>query len=208
MMTDKENGQVRVWDPLIRIFHWMLVASFVVAYISSEDLERIHVWSGYLIGGLLIFRLVWGFAGSRHARFSDFLFSPRETMEYGKSLLSGKPRRYLGHNPAGALMVFALLFSLMLTVISGVIMDTGGAASAVAQIEQAVLPAKAWADDDDGEHDGGENEMLEEVHEFFANLTLLLIFLHITGVVASSRLHRENLVRAMVTGYKPGKAKE
>ena len=101
-------------------------------------------------------------------------------------------------------MVFLLLFSLSFTVGSGLVLDSGAGASSMAEIGQVVLPAEAWADDDDDdEHEGRKNEMLEEVHEFFANLTLLLVFLHIAGVVVSSRLHHENLVRAMITGRKP-----
>ena len=208
--TKTEPNEVRVWDPLIRIFHWTLVVSFVVAYLSGEELDQLHLWSGYLITGLLIFRLLWGFVGSKHARFRDFLYSPRQILDYGKSLLSGRPKRYLGHNPAGAVMVFMLLFSLSFTVASGLLLDAGVGSSAVAQLGQSVLPAKAWADDDDEdeEHEGKENELLEEVHEFFANLTLLLVFLHIAGVIVSGRLHRENLVRAMITGNKPLKPED
>ena len=203
MAIEIENEEVRVWDPLIRLFHWTLVAGFAVAYLSGDELDQLHVWAGYLITGLLVFRLIWGFVGSKHARFSDFLYSPRQVIGYTRSLFSGKPRRYLGHNPAGGVMVLLLLFSLSFTVGSGLVLDSGVGASSMAEIGQVMLPAKAWADDDDDEHEGGENEMLEEVHEFFANLTLLLVFLHIAGVVVSSRLHHENLVRAMVTGRKP-----
>ncbi|WP_457675505.1 cytochrome b/b6 domain-containing protein, partial [Thiolapillus sp.] len=91
---------------------------------------------------------------------------------------------------------------------SGLLLDSGVGASVMAEAGQLVLPTKAWADDDDDEHEGKENEMLEEVHEFFANLTLLLVFLHVAGVVVSSRLHHENLVRAMITGKKPRNPEE
>jgi cytochrome b len=205
MQTKAETREVRVWDPLIRIFHWTLVVSFVMAYLSGEEMDQVHLWSGYLIAGLLVFRLIWGFVGSKHARFRDFLFSPRQILAYGRSLMAGRPKHYLGHNPAGAVMVFLLLFSLSFTVASGLMLDAGVGSSAAAGFGQSVLPAKAWADDDDDEdekHSGGENEILEETHEFFANLTLLLVFLHIAGVVVSGRLHRENLVRAMITGNK------
>lgn len=206
MAIETGNEEIKIWDPLIRLFHWILVVSFVVAYLSGEELDLLHVWSGYLITGLLVFRLIWGFVGSKHARFSDFLYSPRQVISHTRSLFSGRPRRYLGHNPAGGVMVFLLLFSLSCTVGSGLVLDSGVGTSSMAEIGQVVLPASAWADDDDDddddEHEGRENEMLEEVHEFFANLTLLLVFLHIAGVVVSSRLHHENLVRAMITGRK------
>lgn len=203
MAIETGNEEIKIWDPLIRLFHWILVVSFVVAYLSGEELDLLHVWSGYLITGLLVFRLIWGFVGSKHARFSDFLYSPRQVISHTRSLFSGRSRRYLGHNPAGGVMVFLLLFILSCTVGSGLVLDSGVGTSSMAEIGQVVLPASAWADDDDDdEHEGRENEMLEEVHEFFANLTLLLVFLHIAGVVVSSRLHHENLVRAMITGRK------
>lgn len=204
MAVENGNDEVRVWDPLIRIFHWTLVAGFTVAYLSGDELQGLHVWAGYLITGLLAFRLIWGFVGSRHARFSDFFYSPNQVMTYVRSLFSGKPKRYLGHNPAGAMMVFLLLFSLTFTAGSGLMLDAGVGATPVVSAVEGFLPARAWADDDDDdEREGKENEMLEEVHEFFANLTLLLVCLHIAGVVVSSRLHGENLVRAMITGRKP-----
>ncbi len=197
MNTSNTDKEVKVWDPLIRIFHWTLVIGFTVAYLTGDELTTIHIWSGYLIAGLLLVRLLWGFIGTKHARFRDFIYPPREVAAYLKSLVSGKSRRYLGHNPAGGVMVLLLLTSLVLTTGSGLMMLQSTQGSLI----PPPVSQSGWFADDDDEFEGGE--VLEEVHEFFANLTLLLVILHIAGVVVSSRLHHENLVRAMITGKKP-----
>ena len=205
------ENRVKVWDPLVRLFHWTLVISFAVAYLSGDEMDQLHLYAGYVITGLLVFRLVWGFVGSRHARFSDFVRPPGEVIDYLKSLFSGHPKRYLGHNPAGGVMVILLLVSLAGTVGTGLVMDPafggGGMEGAAGQSSMAMYEDDDDDDDEDDEderYEGrGENEVVEELHEVLANLTLFLVFLHIAGVVVSSRLHRENLVRAMITGYKP-----
>ena len=113
------QNKVLIWDLPIRVFHWLLVAAFIVAYISEDDFLTIHVWAGYLIAGLLIFRLVWGFIGNRYARFSNFICPLVESSNYFKDVIALKAKRYLGHNPAGALMIVLLLISLLLTALSG-----------------------------------------------------------------------------------------
>ena len=212
MNTEIERNEVRVWDPLVRLFHWTLVISFAVAYLSGEDLLQIHLYAGYLVTGLLVFRLIWGFIGSRHARFSDFLYSPRAVMDYLKSLFSGHPKRYLGHNPAGGVMILLLLVSLTGTVATGLAMDPALVSGGEVTDMQESTAGRGWLQDDDEDEDeegeyagkkGEGNESMEDLHEFFANFTLFLVFVHIAGVVVSSRLHRENLVRAMITGKKP-----
>jgi Prokaryotic cytochrome b561. len=110
---------VKVWDLPLRIFHWLLVAGFFIAYLTEDDLLTVHVWAGYLVTGLLAFRLVWGFIGNDYARFSNFLCSPAKSIAYIKDLLVLKTRRYIGHNPAGAAMIVLLLVSLLATVITG-----------------------------------------------------------------------------------------
>lgn len=204
--------EVKVWDPLVRIFHWSLVVAFATAYITGEEETAAHDWAGYVVLGLVAFRILWGFVGTRHARFADFVHAPRTVLAYARDLLTGRTRRYLGHNPLGGVMIVALLVSLT---------ATGGTGWQLEQIEKgehaaslqaptptlaALMPiAPAYADDDDDgdghEGKGGENA-LEEAHEFFAHLTLILVFLHVAGVIAGSLLHRENLVRAMFTGRK------
>lgn len=185
-----ESSQIRVWDPLVRFFHWSLVTAFFIAYITEDDLLTVHSWAGYLILTLLLIRLVWGFIGTRYARFSDFIYSPRNIIQFLKDTVRLRARRYLGHNPAGGAMVMILLFSLLLTTISGVLLL--GA-------EEQAGPVAHWFT----QSAGFWGDVLEELHEFFANFTLLLVFVHVIGVIVESLIHKENLVSAMLTGFKP-----
>ena len=198
-MADDATRWIKVWDPLLRLFHWSLVIAFFTAYLTGDELQTVHLWAGYLITGLLAFRLLWGFIGPRHARFSDFLYSRAEIGTYLRDLAAGRPRRYLGHNPAGAVMVFLLLGSLILTAASGLALEQ--------TLPEPTAQSASWFQWED-EHEGEGNEILEELHEFFANFTLLLVLIHIAGVAVSSRLHHENLVRAMITGRKPAKPEQ
>jgi cytochrome b len=166
---------ILVWDLPTRLFHWLLAASFLGAYLVSES-ERwiaLHAMLGYTAAGLVAFRLVWGLVGTRYARFTGFAWSPRSVIDYLKSLFSAKPRHYVGHNPAGSWAVVALLGLVALTAATG------------------------WAN----LNDVGPG-WIEDLHEAAANATLALVALHVAAVVVSSVLHRENLVRAMVTGMK------
>ncbi len=176
---------IKVWDLPLRIFHWLLVAGFFVAYLTEDDLLTVHVWAGYSVAGLLLFRLVWGFIGTEYSRFSNFLCSPVRSIAYVKDLIAFKTTRYIGHNPAGAAMIVLLLVSLTMTVLTGL---------AVYGADQALGPLASI---------GSSNEKLwEEIHEFFANFTLFLVVFHVLGVAVESYIHRENLARAMLTGYK------
>jgi cytochrome b len=197
---------VPVWDIAVRLFHWSLVASFTIAYFTGEDAGLAHIYSGYAVLGLVLFRLLWGFVGTRHARFRDFVYSPSEVVEYLKSLWSRSPRHYLGHNPAGGWMVLALLASLLLTTVTGLkVYGIEGQGPLADGGPNLALISSAYADDAgdaDEKHGESEEKVWEELHEFFANFTLLLIFMHVTGVIVSSWLHRENLVKAMISGRK------
>ncbi len=287
-----ETKQVTVWDPLVRIMHWTLVLSFAAAYLTGdewEEWEEVHEIGGYAALGLILFRILWGFVGSKHARFSDFLYSPAAVMEYLKSLLTTHPKHYLGHNPAGGWMIILLIAGVLATGFTGLKLlaakegeglfanmqapslisvaraesereeaeerrersahqdvmgvrvpvteaipapqaDTAPIAPSVAApaaetqptmqpaaAPQVVQPAIAdvrtlvmqHADEDrdeEGEgHEGSESadeHDWEEWHELAANLTLFLVIIHVLGVIVSSRLHGENLARAMVTGKK------
>jgi len=198
---------IRVWDPLVRVFHWSLVVAFIVAWLSGEEESLVHVYAGYVILGLVGFRIVWGLVGPRYARFSNFLYSPDRTVRYLRSLLSQNPEHYTGHTPAGGWMIVLLLGSLLIAVYTGLeVYGAEGQGPLAGGSPGVELIATARADDDsDGEHDGDNNgaeEFWEELHEFSANLTLLLVFVHIAGVLVASYVHRENLVRSMVTGRK------
>ena len=185
----KQNSQVRVWDPLVRVFHWTLALAFVTAWITEDDWLDLHVPAGYTVLGLLLFRIVWGVIGTRHARFTDFVRSPATTLAYLRDVMAVRARRYLGHNPAGGAMVIALLASLAITTLSGLALY--GYKEFSGPLADLLYSAPDWLGDP-----------LEDIHEFSANFTLLLILLHLAGVALTSLQHRENLVRSMFTGYK------
>jgi cytochrome b len=166
---------IKVWDLLVRIFHWSLVASFAIAWVSAESLDALHEWAGYAAGALICMRLVWGVIGTRYARFTNFVKGPTAVMAYAKAMIVGAEPRFIGHNPAGGAMILALLFSVAITT------WTGWLQTFPETVQQS------WA---------------EGAHEFAANLTLFLVVLHIAGVVVASWRHRENLARAMFTGKK------
>ena len=185
------TNAIPVWDRFVRLFHWLLVAAFFTAYLVEDELLGVHAWAGYLVFSLVVLRLAWGVVGSRHARFTDFVRRPSAILRYLKSTLSGKARRHLGHNPAGGAMVVVLIGSLLATTVLGMLLLGSEPGNALYGFVSGLGLA--------GET--GE-ELLEETHEFFANFTLALVGLHVAGVLFSSLAHRENLVRAMITGRK------
>lgn len=202
------ENTVQVWDILVRVFHWSLVGSFLIAYVTSEDENVAHIYAGYAVLGLIVFRVIWGLIGSRYARFSDFVYSPATVIGYIKSLREGHPKRYLGHNPAGGWMIIALLVGLFAISITGLkldaIKDAKGPLASV-NVDLSIVKAARAEDDDEDERKGPrsqDEEFWEELHETATNLTLLLVFFHIAGVAVSGRLHKENLVKAMITGKK------
>jgi len=191
---------VKVWDPLVRTGHWLLVAGFFVAWLSEDDLEIVHAWAGYLVGAIVALRLVWGLIGTRHARFTDFVFAPATVVRYVRSVIYRRSIRYLGHNPLGGWMVVALLVMLSLTTWSGLeayALEGKGPLAAATPIASVLADGK-----DRYREEQHSEEFWEELHEFCADLTLVLVILHIAGVLFSSVIHRENLVASMLTGYK------
>lgn len=189
-LNKSEGGAVRVWDLFIRIFHWTLVFSFATAFISGElGVAGIHVMVGYLLCALWVSRVYWGFKGSEYARFRSFFFSVAETREYVRGMLNGHPKHYFGHNPAGALMVFALLALLLLILVSGLLtLGTIDYEGPFLFIANSVSDEASYA--------------FKGIHEFLPIVGLALVVLHILGVAAGSYQHKENLVRAMLTGKK------
>lgn len=183
--------KITVWDRFVRLFHWLLVGGFFTAYLVDDDWLGVHVWAGYLVFSLVVLRIAWGFVGSEHARFADFVRRPGEVLRYLLAEVAGRAQRHLGHNPAGGAMVIALMASLLATTVLGMLLLGSEPGNALYSFVSGVGLA--------GET--GE-EVLEETHEFMANFTLALVGLHVAGVLLSSLLHRENLVRAMVTGRK------
>ena len=170
-----QRSEVKVWDPLVRIFHWGLVAAFLVAWATGDEMKRAHVMAGYVVIGLVIFRILWGFVGARHARFVDFVRGPRTVTNYLRDTAWLRAKRYLGHNPAGGAMIIALLVMLSIIGATGYMM-TADAFWGVAWVQVA--------------------------HETAVNLTVGLVVLHILGVIVASYEHGENLVKAMITGRK------
>ena len=170
----------------MRLFHWTLVVAFTIAYLTEDDLLDVHVWAGYIVGALVVGRVIWGFVGPAHARFSDFIYAPLTTLAYARDLVLFRAERHLGHSPGGGAMVLLLLVFLTATVVTGLVVYGG---------EQQAGPLAGMFTKPTGEN-------VEELHELFANITLALVFAHIAAVVFASFVHRENLVRAMITGYK------
>jgi cytochrome b len=170
-----------VWDAPVRVFHWLLVFSFAVAWLSaeSERWQLVHITAGYTMAGLVAFRVLWGVVGTRHARFSRFVRGPGAALAYFRSLLGPRPEHHVGHNPAGGLAILALLGLILLTTLSG------------------------WAN---YEELGGD--WLEDLHEGLATTLLTLVIVHVLAVVVSSALHGVNLVAAMLHGRKPAPAGE
>lgn len=170
-----EGETIRVWDPFVRIFHWGLVSLFALAFVTGDEVEWLHIRIGYAIAALVALRIAWGFVGTRHARFGDFVRSPRTITRYLRQAARRQAPRHLGHNPAGGAMVMALL-----------VMIGGIAATGFAMTTDAFWGA----------------EWVEDLHEGLVYTTIGLIVLHVAGVIFSSLEHGENLVKAMFTGRK------
>lgn len=173
--------KILVWDLPTRIGHWLLVASFAVTWLTgeSEAWRLVHVAAGYTMVAVLAFRIFWGLAGTRYALFSSFLFSPRQALNYLVGLLRGEKSHWVGHNPAGSYAIYLLILLGFATAGSG------------------------WAT---YAEIGGE--WLKVSHELLASTMLAVVGLHVAGVVVSGLLHRENLVRSMINGYKIGSSEE
>lgn len=188
---DSNMGAVKVWDLPVRLFHWILVLGFASAYLTAEfHYGDIHTLIGYSLCVLVAARIFWGFFGNRYARFTSFVFSPSETLAYMRSMFGKHPvKHYFGHNPAGALMVFALL-----GVLAG-IFATGLVTLALIDFEGPLLVLVHYASDQ-------TSYVIRELHEFFVDVALGLVALHFMGVIGGSLQHRENLVWAMITGKK------
>jgi cytochrome b len=167
--------RILVWDMPTRVFHWLQALSFAAAYLTafSERLRNYHVALGYILLGLLVFRLLWGFIGTRYARFRSFLFNPGEIVAYLLTMVKGKPLHYLGHNPAGSVSIWLLLALGIFICVTGVM---------------------ALQDD--------ASDLVVDLHGVATDVMLGVIVLHLIGVLMSSILNRENLVSSMFTGFK------
>ena len=181
LITGRDGGDsvpdrtVRVWDPFVRVFHWSQAALIAVAWLTEDGPKTLHQTAGYIIAGMLALRVVWGFVGPRHARFSDFVRGPSTVLGYMRAMVAGREPRYLGHNPAGGAMVVALLLTVAGTAVTGWLQTTDA----------------FWG-----------SSVMEEIHETLASLILVLVAAHLAGVALASMRHDENLARSMVDGRK------
>jgi cytochrome b len=177
MHDSTSTGRRLIWDAPTRVFHWALAGSFLGAYLLAEEdgSRSLHVMFGYTVAGLLVFRLLWGFVGSRHARFRDFAYGPGAAVAYLKDFVRGRAPDYDGHNPAGSWAIYALLTLAAATALTG------------------------WLNYN---RIGGET--FEEIHELLANAWLVMVVVHVAGAVVASLAHRRNLIAAMITGHRDG----
>ncbi|PKO39527.1 MAG: cytochrome B [Betaproteobacteria bacterium HGW-Betaproteobacteria-6] len=169
--------KILVWDWPVRLGHWLMVGGFILAWLTSESesFRLVHVLSGSVVVAVALFRLPWGFIGSRYARFVDFVRGPGSVVDYLRSLIRLEPAHHTGHNPAGG---WAIMLLLGLGIATGLV---------------------GWA-----MYNELGGEWLEELHEGLAATMLTVVFIHVAGVISGSLLHGENLVRAMITGHKQG----
>lgn len=214
-----EKKQVVVWDPFIRFFHWALLLLFFVAYLTGDEKGPLHRYLGYTVLLLVIARIWWGFWGTKHALFSDFICSPAKGLNYLKELVTGKPTHYIGHNPAAAWMILLLLTNSVIICLTGYAahtvkkgMNTIGSGNTIS------IVGTVYADDHknerheanhkerkrhrDGKSDDERDSVWSDLHEISAQFMLILICLHVVGVAVSSKVHNENLVKGIITGKK------
>lgn len=164
-----------VWDLPVRLLHWALVASIATAWWSRHQTGPVHEVAGYTAAAVVLLRLLWSFAGNRYARLSGFVRAPRATLAYARQLRAGAAPRFIGHNPLGGWMVVALMAAILLLAGTGWSLDTD------------LLWGYAWP---------------VQVHTAIGWCLLGMVGAHLAGVLASSVLHRENLVAAMFSGRK------
>ena len=172
---NRHVASMSVWDPFVRVFHWSLVSCVMLNFFILEEGEAPHEWVGYTATALVVARIIWGFVGSRFARFSDFFPTPSRLGRHIDGIRSGQAEHQWGHNPLGALMMFALM---------GLVLSLG---------------LTGWMQGTDAYF--GE-EWLQELHGFLANTLIALAGLHAAAAIIMGRVERTRLVKAMVTGVK------
>ncbi len=171
--------RILVWDLPVRVFHWLLAASFLGAFAianlvdDESTLFVVHMWLGGIVAFMVLLRLVWGLVGSRHARFGGFALSPKALVEYVKGTISGKGERHAGHNPASSFAAIAMFVLALGLALTGALMSSGG-------------------------------EAFEEIHEVLAWTMMAIVALHVAGIVLHTMRHRENIALSMISGRKLG----
>ena len=170
-----QPGSVKVWDPVVRAFHWTIVAGFAAEMFLTEEGKWLHRWIGYGIAVAILGRIIWGFIGSPHARFADFVPRPGRLKAYLVALGKGREPRYIGHNPAGAVMMLSLMGLMGAACLTGWMQGLD----------------QFWG-----------VEWVQELHEVCANAILVLAGAHVLAAFVESYRHRENLIWTMITGNK------
>ena len=185
--TPASAEHVRVWDAPTRLFHWSIVALIFLSWLSADQgYMRVHLWSGLTLLALLLFRFGWGLLGSTTARFSDFLHPPRKVIAYLRTQARGGRVLHAGHNPAGGLMVMALLAVLLAQVLTGLFANDGLKFSG---------PLALLVSDD-------ASDRLTRIHGIIFNAILVLVWLHVVAVGFYHFVKGDNLVGPMVSGKK------
>ena len=175
MNTTVSIKKVRVWDKFVRIFHWSLVACVLANFFVIDDGETAHQWLGYTASILVCARIVWGFIGSRHARFSDFFPTPAAIRQHLRDMMSGSKEHHDGHNPLRAVVMLSMLVIVLSLGATGYLQTTDA----------------FWGE-----------EWLQELHEGLASALIALAGFHALAAIVMSRIERTNLVAAMITGVK------
>ncbi len=181
----RRDPEMLVWDRVVRIGHWLLAFAFATLYLEYKKFP-LHTYAGYLVFLVLVFRVLWGFIGSKAARFSSFSFSPREMIRYMKSAFKGHAEYHFSHNPMGAAMVYALISLMLFNCCLGML--TYSASQQLGPF--GALVPDSWEDN------------LTAVHRLIGHLSAILVAAHLAGVVWAARLHRENYVLAMLNGIR------
>ena len=166
---------VKVWDPIVRIFHWTVVVACTLNFFILEEGKYWHRMTGYVVAGAIVVRILWGFIGTKHARFKDFLPTPRRVRTQLREIVGRNERRYIGHNPLASIMMLILMALLSATALTGWMITLDA----------------FWGE-----------KWLQQLHETIANSIMVLVFIHAGAAILESWRHRENLVWSMVTGRK------
>jgi cytochrome b len=194
---------VTLWDPVVRLTHWSVAIVVLINAVLTEGGSSLHIWAGWIGLGLLALRFLWGFLAPGEARFVAFPPAPRAAFAHLANLLAGQAREHPSHNPAGALMAYALWATLIVLSVTGLLM-TGGKTPMQMDAVRATVATGDWSvlvkEDGASPENGGPGKVAEEMHEIAGNLILILVLLHVGGVVVESRALRRNLVHPMIFG--------
>jgi cytochrome b len=173
--SNTSHKTVKVWDPIVRLFHWTIVAACILNLFILDEGKYWHRFTGYVVAAAIAIRVIWGFVGSKHARFGDFFPTPGKVIDQVSGILNRNEKRYIGHNPLASVMMLCLIALLAATALTGWMMTLDA----------------FWGE-----------KWLEQLHGTIANGIMVLAFIHAGAAVIESLRHRENLVWSMVTGRK------